>query len=315
MNMRGMLPGKRKTGLFLVVLVLVMALIAILLWFRREEPKPGNLAARPVVLRQDQLEKLNQDDDEDGLKNWEEAIYRTDPRKKDSDGDGTDDGMEVAQERDPLIPGPNDQVSSSNPVENQLIFAPDNLTAVLAEKIGSRFIVPRIVDPTKPLDLDIGQQLVEETVSLVPIPTPSFAEKDVLISQDDSIDSLRAYDKATDVILSAAFKDIQKPAVVVFSEALQVDDLSKVSGLDKYLAGYDYTLQKTKMLRVPSSLVSIHLRYLNALSIQRESVKKMRFAEADVVKATLGAREFAESASIIEVIVRDLRNVLVSPKL
>ena len=44
------------------------------------------------------------DPDNDGLKNWEEDTYRTDPRNPDTDGDGYLDGEETASGYDPTIP-------------------------------------------------------------------------------------------------------------------------------------------------------------------------------------------------------------------
>ena len=51
------------------------------------------------------------DSDKDGLKNWEEALWGTDPNNSDTDGDGTPDGEEVGLGRNPTIKGPNDKVS------------------------------------------------------------------------------------------------------------------------------------------------------------------------------------------------------------
>lgn len=48
------------------------------------------------------------DDDNDGLPNAEEARWGSDPRNPDTDGDGTNDGDEVAASRNPTIAGPND---------------------------------------------------------------------------------------------------------------------------------------------------------------------------------------------------------------
>ncbi len=43
------------------------------------------------------------DGDDDGLPDWEEALWQTDPSKADSDGDGTGDGEEVKAGRNPAL--------------------------------------------------------------------------------------------------------------------------------------------------------------------------------------------------------------------
>jgi hypothetical protein len=47
-----------------------------------------------------------QDSDQDGLSNDEEVLYKTDALKKDTDGDGYTDGVEVESGYDPLKPAP-----------------------------------------------------------------------------------------------------------------------------------------------------------------------------------------------------------------
>ncbi|MEK7541563.1 MAG: hypothetical protein AAB533_01815, partial [Patescibacteria group bacterium] len=49
-----------------------------------------------------QVAALTRDQDADGLKDWEEGIFRTDPQNPDTDADGTPDGEEIKQNRDPL---------------------------------------------------------------------------------------------------------------------------------------------------------------------------------------------------------------------
>lgn len=54
---------------------------------------------------------LNESDiDKDGLFDYEEPLYGTDPLNRDTDGDGFLDGEEIASKRNPLIKGPNDQL-------------------------------------------------------------------------------------------------------------------------------------------------------------------------------------------------------------
>lgn len=48
------------------------------------------------------------DTDEDGLKDWEEVIYGTDPYNPDTDGDEISDGDEIAQGSNPLDPDSQD---------------------------------------------------------------------------------------------------------------------------------------------------------------------------------------------------------------
>src|SRR3990167_6963602 len=55
---------------------------------------------------------LAKDGDSDGLKDWEEQLWKTDPYNPDTDGDGTGDGQEIKLGRNPVLAGPNDKFDS-----------------------------------------------------------------------------------------------------------------------------------------------------------------------------------------------------------
>ena len=48
-------------------------------------------------------ELLNKDTDNDGLKDWEEILWKTDPNNPDTDGDKTTDGEEIKLNRNLII--------------------------------------------------------------------------------------------------------------------------------------------------------------------------------------------------------------------
>jgi len=58
-----------------------------------------------------QITEAQLDSDNDGLKDWEEKLWGTDPNNPDTDGDGVKDGEELKQGRDPLKPGPDDKLA------------------------------------------------------------------------------------------------------------------------------------------------------------------------------------------------------------
>jgi len=78
--------------------------------------KSRELIQLPVGMRNSSAQiDFKKDSDNDGLKDWEEALWKTDPQNPDTDGDGTPDGKEVAEGRNPAIPGPDDYLPSVIP--------------------------------------------------------------------------------------------------------------------------------------------------------------------------------------------------------
>mgnify|MGYP001569751673 CR=1 FL=1 len=298
----------------MVLAILVLSAIGFGIYFlwRKPESKPNFETASPIanLLRQEQLEKLNQDSDGDGLKDWEEAIFRTDLNNSDTDGDGTKDGEEIKLARDPLKKGPNDGVATSTLLENYSpYFSPDNLTGQLAEKFGVNIIVPRLSGSSRPLDFEgIGNQIISETLSGTASRQNYFTEKDVKVSGDNSIKAVGDY--AKDIIgATTVFSAITSSPLEIFADALSRDDFSSLETLDSYLIAYDKMLDRLKNISTPSKLSSFHLRYMNLVQSQKDAVGKIRNAEMDIVGAIVGAQEFAANFNEIRSLMENLTYV------
>ncbi len=86
-----------------IIIVLGILSFALFTHFQKEKPQtPESINATSTTL-QNNLEQNNDlaDTDHDGLLNWEEKLWGTDPNNPDTDGDGTSDGEEVKEGRDP----------------------------------------------------------------------------------------------------------------------------------------------------------------------------------------------------------------------
>lgn len=77
-------------------------------------------------------QEIINDHDYDGLADWEEELYGTDPNNPDTDGDGYLDGEEVASGYNPAKKAPNDKLENSK-TGNEDLNRPDpgNLTQML----------------------------------------------------------------------------------------------------------------------------------------------------------------------------------------
>ncbi|MBI2640851.1 MAG: hypothetical protein HYW91_03145 [Candidatus Sungbacteria bacterium] len=286
-------PSSQKARWILAILVFLI--IGWLVVSGRSDPKqtkrPDNAS---LLAREEQLKKLNQDTDNDGLKDWEEAIFRTDLKNPDTDGDGTKDGDEIGLRRDPAIKGPDDFLATTTAVKDSPYFLPSNLTGQLAEKFGINVIVPRLSGSKRPLDLEsIGDQIAGETL-YSSTPQNYFAEKDIKVSKDNSAKAFETYSLAM-MESDAVFSGITRSPLEIFSDALQSDNLSSLNTLDPYLSAYDKKLEHMKQAAVPSQLTSFHLRYLDLVQAQKTAVQKIRNAESDIVGAVVGTQEFASN--------------------
>lgn len=292
------------------VFVLVVFVVAGGTWLlvhshyqRQKAADRGGFTIADSATREEQLKKLQQDSDNDGLRDWEEALYHTDPHNPDTDGDGTPDGEEVKLGRDPLKPNtsknpaePNDLMATSTP---EIVSAgstqSENLTKRLAEEVGKQIIVQRIAHPDIPFDpQSAGQDLVDRFADSVPDEVPLvLTEKDIVIGHDTSTSAVKIYVNGLQRAIGTNFKGLgAQLTIYIFEDTLNTGDYSKLTALDSYLAAYARTIDQLKKLTVPPQFVHLHAQYLNLAIAQQDAVKKMREAETDPVGALVGAKQY-----------------------
>ncbi|MEK7567086.1 MAG: hypothetical protein AAB527_03065, partial [Patescibacteria group bacterium] len=88
------------------------------------------------------------DSDNDGLKDWEETLWGTNPNNDDSDNDGISDGEEI-KNNEPSVPTPKQEPSQENPL---------NLTQKTTRDLFVSYIQQRQtgLDPKTAIDQILG---------------------------------------------------------------------------------------------------------------------------------------------------------------
>lgn len=220
-----------------VVIILVLAGGLTVLWFLGGQ----KLVSDQSVISNGKLVKADQvDSDKDGLKDWEEELWGTDKNKADTDDDGTTDGTEVNNNRDPNKPGPNDL----------LINIDERLLSLIKNQNQSGQL---IIDPTS-----LGTSSAPKI----------YSASDLLhIDNDNSKSKLLTYSQE----LAKAFRNFSpadQPGVMSTAlKALENEDQKLVSQLAEIRDRHLLLINQLTGTNIPSSAVPSHLKLLNALSI------------------------------------------------
>ena len=105
------LPNK-KILFFLIFILLIFAGWFYFSGYKNKQAQDiAEKEKSPLAVVTDQTNQLDKDSDADGLKDWEELLWKTDPNKADTDSDGTNDNEEITLNRNPLKAGPDDKIS------------------------------------------------------------------------------------------------------------------------------------------------------------------------------------------------------------
>lgn len=242
-------------------------------------------------------QSLKKDSDNDGLKDWEEILWKTDSNNPDTDGDGMSDGEEVQQGRDPLKPGPDDKLKEKMPTLNQGVAGADinsddnsvNLTELFSRNLGlqtSDSINPLSLDNKNLLDKanNSTEKLLKDFISGF---SPVIPESEFNISSDNSKIAIQKYDKELEKI----FYDVPYPKKIEGEVFTEVAKTNNISLIDPYVDYYTKYIARMKQVAVPSSFINDHKRwveYMEASLSVNESVKEI---EIDPLKTIIAMQE------------------------
>lgn len=296
----GVFALRTKTRLLVAVLVFA-ALISVVIWRgldlisseKKIEVSPS-ASSKSSASALNALGEASKDSDQDGLKDWEEAILRTDPNKADSDGDGTPDGEEIAKNRDPLKKGPKDTVSNPSPLtpnplpddnltysltknllESGVLSAIDNQGRITSTDFLNRMSLPKNIDP---------EELIKPTVTI--------AAKDLRVNQNSDTETVKNYFRSISEIYARRIAPHQaRGDLVILAEALESSDFTKLAELDPLISALDMAVTDIRNIPVPSQYLSFAVRELDYLLRTRRLIEIFRNTPDDPLAAALAVRE------------------------
>lgn len=240
------------------------------------------------------------DSDADGLRDWEEPLYNTDPQNPDTDNDNYKDGEEISSGYDPTIPAPNDKKSefafSPRPVPQTLT---ENLTEQLFFLIAEKQINP--ADAQKALFSPelmqsqsyaaIGtafENLVLSHKNLYEL--PEISDDIINISNDNSEKAKEEYAKKLKEISNVILeKNLTIDRIIeIFEEATYTKDFSMTRKIrDIFKKNYN----KLIVLPVPLDFLQIHKNDLVYLAGMIQILSDVELIEKDPIRGAIAAEK------------------------
>jgi hypothetical protein len=241
---------------------------------------------------------ITQDSDNDGLKDWEETLWGTDPHNPDTDGDGTPDGEEVDAGRNPTVPGPEDMLDLENgelpnqtPVED--MTATEKVAAVFFKEYVALRQSGELADPSAQSELVSNLVKQFETATWT---NPGYGEKDVLVGPLHGKDAARSYGN----LVAIAFAQNPVPntgnALLALLKILEEDDATKLTELEGWALAYGGIEKDLLEIVVPKDVALTHLELINHFASMRKQVEAMQKAFEDPVVMMQAINPHVESA-------------------
>ncbi len=285
--------------LFLIILasLLLLGFLCVAGWFffiKNSEPKNIYERTANKNLSSSVAQTAVLDTDSDGLRDWEEKLWKTDPNKQDTDGDGYTDKQETILGYDPTNPKSNPQTGKKSEKKNPTLNenntnTPTNITQVFSKTISSQIEDPSQLnqtdfsDPLSMIDDASGQSLLQFISDL----NPQISLSEIKTHNDNSFASIQNY--ASD--LENAIPTNPYPNQTeddILAEAITTENFKKI---DEYISYYKISIKNMKNISVPSAFLQNHKRQIELLMATQNIYKNIKEINNDPLKTVLALQE------------------------
>ncbi len=295
-------PSKQLRPI-LIASVLALACIVFAYFYAGSSPKKPKENTLTVVPNTAQEKILSIDTDNDGLKDWEETVWSTDPKNPDTDSDNTKDGDEIHAGRNPLIKGPNDSLKdsaySSFPGKSTTgTSTPETPEDRLGKELFTEYL--RYKQSGREITPEIQAELVTKTLSSANqytlAPSTTYSEKNITVVADTTSNF---YDYGNEV--GAAFKantySGHDTELTLMESAINSGNESDLKKIDEIIPLYKNIVARLLKVKTPKSLSTLHVQLINdynSVISADESIKKVL---SDPLSGFVGLQSYLETAS------------------
>jgi len=280
-----------KKNVVAVAVIIGILLIGAALVFNTFKNSDENTTTGTLQVNRN-LEKIvtqtvSVDSDGDGLKDWEEVLFETDPRNPDTDGDGTDDKDEIDQNRNPLVAGPDDYIEDG--VESSTNNEDRTVTEDLAIELFSGYMKLKSGGGLETASSEeLITAVINETVKIPIVKT--YSTEDIIVVEKPKKEVISRYDiQLTDILKPDPTAESD---VVVLKRILETKDSTELVIFDTSMKRYRKIVAEMLLLNVPESVSTEHVNAINALIKITENVKNMKSVFTDPLGALIGVKEY-----------------------
>ncbi|MES2087921.1 MAG: hypothetical protein V4467_02920 [Patescibacteria group bacterium] len=296
----------KKTIVIIVVLASIVALLVVVfIKFSKSTTYTSSLDESTI-----QSKMLAVDTDSDGLKDWEEQLWKTDPKNPDSDGDGALDGEEIKTGRDPLKAGPNDKLDTDtitakiNPETESDLSETDKFSRELFVKIiaaGESDTPPTEADYENFLNQTIQQQIDAQKIK-------NYTSEDVKVDAEETPEKIRAYGNTIASILTKKPPQKLEFEIAIVDRAQTKNDPEELKKLEPLIAEYKRIEHDLIKVTVPKSALKNHLLLINATTAMAWSITGLEYVLSDPLKALPGVTAYSDNADGFQNAIRSFKS-------
>lgn len=247
-------------------------------------------------------ETTNKDSDADGLKDWEESLWKTSPTNPDTDGDGTPDGEEIALGRNPSLAGPNDKIkegATENP--DITLAAPGEeltLTDAFARSAFALYVAKK--QQGQKIDENFANSLIDDflTKNTSEGNEVVYTLSDIAVTSIYNQNSLRDYGNKVAQIITPDTPYSSADILNALLSAVQGGNKNSSAIVEGRVFMYEKMIRELLEIVVPSVITEKHVDLLNAVEALYEDITTMTKVQDDPIRALLYIRRYIYFSTI-----------------
>jgi len=271
--------------------------------FKNEAKNTEGLVAEDALVG----DVLSMDTDKDGVLDWEEGLWGTDPTKADTNDDGVSDKNEIARMK--VERGMNlgeDGSSYANDDEENLTqtdkFARELFSTVAALNQTGEVDDGTVADLTDTLAAEIKNSAQGKI----------FTIADLKITTDNSKENYNKYAKTLGNALQGKYPFDEEVTRTLqgFSEGGDDGDLVVLAELDPVLSNLSEVIKEISEMEIPSEISGYHLDLVNDFQVVFENLTDLKQMDTDPLRSYTATNQYFDNREKLSVALTTILNLL-----
>jgi len=273
---------------FAVVFLVALFLLKTTTIFKNKTGESSELAYNNTTIGA----LVNKDTDGDGIPDWEEKLWGTDPLKKETIP-GTPDSVAIeklkpqTEQNEQGLPSLKDENLTQTDKFSRELFA-----TIAAATQGGQTMDQATVD-------QIGSSLAAQIQNSPP--RKVFLLSDIKIINDDSIEAIKNYNHAVGIVYKG-YKRTDKVTNILkkFIADKNNPDVSVLSQLDPIIEQASKIIAGMIKINVPQGLAQLHLDAINAIERIVENLSDIKLYNSDPVVAMGAMSKYSDNVTTLK---------------
>lgn len=247
---------------------------------------------------------VNRDTDEDGISDWQEGLFGTDPTKKDTNDDGVPDNVEIAKMSGKMPQ--NGELNLNIEESNENLTETDQISREIFSTVAT-------LTQTGVIDQATIDKLAKSLSNrLENSQGEQFALSDLTILKTDTTEDVVNYSNALTKINEKHKAPAESVLTVIDKFIVNEDvvDESALSDIDEIFKYMNAVASDMAKIGIPPSFAQPHLDVLNAMKKVSANMLAIKLYDTDTLLAMNGISQYGTNMVVLESAIDTLEGLI-----